>query len=79
MNKEHVPSIAVARKRKTVDSSMKNETLRVEDNIKKWNSFKEFQSKIESKLTKSEDTMLTVKCDHHNECGSDNANLVMSI
>lgn len=74
-----MPSTAVATKGKTVDSSMKNETLCVEDNIKKLNSFKEFQSKIESKLIKREDTMLTVKCDHHNEYGSDNANLVMSL
>ena len=74
-----MPSIAVATKGKTVDSSMKNETLCVEDNIKKLNSFKEFQSKIESKLIKSEDTMLTVKYDHYNEYGSGNANLVMSL
>lgn len=74
-----MPSIAVATKGKTVDSSMKNETLCVEDNIKKLNSFNEFQSKVESKLIKSEDTMLTVKYDHHNEYGSGNANLVMSL
>ena len=74
-----MPSIAVATKGKTVDSSMKNETLCVEDNIKKLNSFNEFQSKVESKLIKSEDTMLTVKCDHHNEYDSDNANLVISL
>ena len=74
-----MPSIAVATKGKTVDSSMKNETLCVEDNIKKLNSLNEFQSKVESKLIKSEDTMLTVKCDHHNEYDSDNANLVISL
>ena len=74
-----MPSIAVATKGKTVDSSMKNETLCVEDNIKKLNSFNEFQSKVESKLIKSEDTMLTVNCDHHNEYDSDNANLVISL
>ena len=74
-----MPSIAVATKGKTVDSSMKNETLCVEDNIKKLNSFNEFQSKVESKLIISEDTMLTVKCDHHNEYDSDNANLVISL
>ena len=74
-----MPSIAVATKGKTVDSSMKNETLCVEDNIKKLNSFNGFQSKVESKLIKSEDTMLTVKCDHHNEYDSDNANLAISL
>ena len=34
---------------------MKRETFGMEDNIKKLNSFHEFQSKIKSKLGKSED------------------------
>ena len=58
---------------------MKNETFGVEDNIKKLNSFQELQSTFESKLAKLEDTILTVKCDHNNEYGSDNADLVISL
>ena len=50
MNIEHVPSLAVAIEENIVKSNMKRET-----NIKKLNSFHEFQSKIKSKLGKSED------------------------
>ena len=55
MNIEHVPSLAVAIEENIVKSNMKRETFGMEDNIKKLNSFNEFQSKIKSKLGKSED------------------------
>ena len=55
MNIEHVPSLAVAIEEIIAKSNMKRETFGMEDNIKKLNSFHEFQSKIKSKLGKSED------------------------
>ena len=45
MNIEHVPSLAVAIEENIVKSNMKRETFGMEDNIKKLNSFHEFQSK----------------------------------
>ena len=45
--------------------------------IKGLNSFKEFQSKIESKPGKLEETILKVNCHYDTEYGSDNTDLVI--
>ena len=61
VNIEYVTSLAVTIEENIVNSNMKRETLGVKDSIKKFNSFQEFQSKIESKLGKSADVILTVR------------------
>ena len=61
VNIEYVTSLAVTIEENIVNSNMKRETFGVKDSIKKFNSFQEFQSKIESKLGKSADVILTVR------------------
>ena len=61
MNIEYVTSLAVTIEENIANSNMKRETFGVKDSIKKFNSVQEFQSKIESKLDKSADVMLTVR------------------
>ena len=61
VNIEYVTSLTVTIEENIVNSNMKRETFGVKDSIKKFNSFQEFQSKIESKLGKSADVILTVR------------------
>ena len=61
MNIEYVTSLAVTIEENIANSNMKRETFGVKDSIKKFNSVQEFQSKIESKLGKSADVILTVR------------------
>ena len=61
VNIEYVTSLAVTIEENIVNSNMKRETFGVKDSIKKFNSSQEFQSKIESKLGKSADVILTVR------------------
>ena len=61
VNIEYVTSLAVTIEENIVNSNMKRETFGVKDSIKKFNSFQEFQSKIEFKLGKSADVILTAR------------------
>ena len=60
---------------KISDSKAKNDNFSVEVIVKELNSFPEFQTKIESRLDKSEEA-ITGKSENDNENFNDNADLV---